>query len=187
MGRECIRYAVRNLTPVHFDHVLEFGVCRGASIKIIKEELDRKKEKYNIFGFDSFIGLPEDWVGTGLKKGYFSTDGKIPNIDGIKFFKGWFKDTIPEYLKIAKDIALLHVDCDVYSSTIDVLYGVQDFVVEGTIIVFDDWFYNHDPKYNDGNQKAFYEWIKDFKRDYRFIDFPGHGNPGVEHKILEVK
>ena len=186
MGRECIRYAAKHLTPAHLNHVLEFGVCKGASIKIIKEELGRKKDKHAVFGFDSFVGLPEDWVGTGLKKGHFSTNGKVPNIGGIKFFKGWFKDTIPEYLKIAKDIALLHVDCDIYSSTLDVLYGVQDFIVEGTIVVFDDWFYNHDPKYNDGNQKAFYKWVKEFDKDYKFLDFPGHGDVGVEHKILQI-
>ena len=63
MGRECIRYAARKLMLAHLDHILEFGVCKGASIKIIKGELSRKKDKHDVFGFDSFVGLPEDWVG----------------------------------------------------------------------------------------------------------------------------
>lgn len=184
--RKCIEYVARNLVPAHLNHVLEFGVCTGSSMKIIKRELNKKHKKYEVFGFDSFVGLPEDWPGTGLKKGYFSTQGNIPDIKDVKFFKGWFKDTIPEYLKIAKDIALLHVDCDLYSSTIDVLYGIQAYIVPGTIIVFDDWFYERDPKNNDSNQKAFYEWIDDCKKKYKFIDFPGSDNPTIGKKVLEV-
>jgi hypothetical protein len=184
--RKCIKYASRNLVPVHLDHVLEFGVCTGSSMKIIRAELDRNNYQHEVFGFDSFVGLPEAWEGTGLEKGYFSTKGNIPDIDRVKFFKGWFTETIPEYLKIAKPIALLHIDCDLYSSTLDVLYGVQDFIVKDTIIVFDDWFYNRDPKCNDSNQKAFYEWVDDYKCNYRFIDFPGSGDPTVGRKVLEV-
>jgi hypothetical protein len=148
-----------------YKHVLEFGVYSGNTVTQLKNLL---KNEYEIFGFDSFEGLPEDWVGTSLTKGFFNLKGQIPSIDGVTFFKGWFVDTILEYKKIAKPIALLHIDCDLYSSTIDVLYGLKEFIVPGTVIVFDEWYYNfNDVEENrQHEQKAFYEWVKDFNINY---------------------
>jgi hypothetical protein len=148
-----------------FTHVLEFGVNSGGTIKQLRNSLS---DKYELFGFDSFEGLPEDWVGTWAKKGDMSTKGIIPNIDGVTFYKGWFTDTIPQYKQVAKTIALLHVDCDLYSSTIDVLYGLKDYIVSGTIIVFDEWYYNHnDTEQNrQHEQKAFFEWVSEFNIKY---------------------
>lgn len=185
-----IEHAARHLMPTHLDHVLEFGVFKGHSMKIIKNELNKKKKKYEVFGFDSFKGLPEDWVTSEgdllLQKGTFSTDGKPPSIPGVVWFSGWFEETIPEYLKIAKNIALLHVDCDLYRPTVEVLYGLQDFIVKGTVIAMDDWFYERDPKYNDTVQKAFYEWVEEFSRTFKFCEFPGSKDPIRGQKIVEI-
>ena len=48
---------------------------------------------------------PEDWVdmngnlvGRG-KKGRFSTGGSLPKVEGVQFMKGWFTNTLPDYLK----------------------------------------------------------------------------------------
>jgi hypothetical protein len=150
------------LANYEHNHVLEFGVYYGKTIKLIKNSL---KDKFEIFGFDSFSGLPEDWVsfdgtiaGDGVCiKNFFTTNKIIPQIDGIKFYDGWFEDTINEYLKIAKPISLLHIDCDLYSSTKTILYNLNNYIKPNTIIIFDEWFYNGDPKYNDHEQKCFYE------------------------------
>jgi hypothetical protein len=45
----------------NYKHVLEFGVYKGDTIQKLRNSLD---ESYKIFGFDSFEGLPEDWIGT---------------------------------------------------------------------------------------------------------------------------
>ena len=185
-----IEYAVKNLMPTRLDHVLEFGVYKGNSIRIIKNELDKKKKIYDVFGFDSFIGLQEDWITPDgnvlLKKGHFSSDGTPPNIPNVTWFSGWFEETIPKYLKRAKDIALLHIDCDLYKPTIEVLYRLNTFIVEGTIIAIDDWFYERNPKYNDTTQKAFYEWVNDFNRDFRFCNFPGCNGTIYGQKIMGI-
>ncbi len=185
-----IEYTSRHIVPEHLDHVLEFGVFKGRSMRIIKDELDKKDKKYDIFGFDSFKGLQEDWLTPDgdvlLDKGSFSTKGKPPNIKGIVWFCGWFEDTLPEYLKQAKNIALLHLDCDLYKPAKEVLYGLQNFIVEGTVIAIDDWFYERNPKYNDTTQKAFYEWAKDFNREFKFHDFPGCKKSIYGQKIVEV-
>ncbi len=152
-----------------YPHVLEFGVYRGRTLSQIRKALP--VEKFKVFGFDSFVGLPEDWTGTNLKKGHFSTRKSIPQIEGVKFHVGWFKDTIPEYQKDAQDISLLHIDCDLYSSTIDILYGLHPWIKEGTIIVFDEWFYNHkDIEENrQHEQKAFFEWAADKNVSYEIF------------------
>jgi hypothetical protein len=179
------------LITTDYKHVLEFGVFRGTTIQIIKEKLNNPD--YKIYGFDSFEGLPEDWVafdgnvaGEGVcKAGFFTNDGIVPDIPGITFYKGWFEDTIKEYLRIAEPIALLHVDCDLYSSTKTVLYNLNDYIKEGTIIVFDEWIYNGNPAYNDHEQKCFHEWAVDFNRYYELID---HVNEGWinEQQIVKI-
>ena len=156
------------ITLLHSDytHVLEFGVNKGNTITQLRRSLS---DKYKLFGFDSFEGLPENWSGTWAKKGDMSTNGVIPNVPDVTFYKGWFTDTIPQYKLVAEPIALLHVDCDLYSSTIDVLYGLKDYILSGTIIVFDEWYYNHNdiPSNRLHEQKAFLEWVSEFDIKYK--------------------
>ena len=45
--------------------------------------------------FDTFEGLPEDWHNE--KAGSYSSDGKIPKIEGGEFIVGKFEDTLPEF------------------------------------------------------------------------------------------
>lgn len=162
----------------NYTHILEFGIWRGDSISKIRRDVDKK---YQIYGFDSFLGLPEDWIETGYKKGDFKINDRkfideLKNRTDIKIFEGWFKDTIPEYLKEAQNIALLHIDCDLYSSTIDILYSdIRNYIKPGTFIVFDDWKYlaiNRKDTEKDGlhNQKAFKEWAKDFNIEYKLLN-----------------
>lgn len=112
-----------------------------------------------------------------------STNGVIPNINNVTFYKGWFIDTIPVYKKCAESIALLHIDCDLYSSTIDVLYNLNDYIVPGTIIVFDEWYYNHRdiPENRLHEQKAFLEWAKEF--DIKYEEYPLIED---ERKIIKI-
>jgi len=172
-----------------YKHVLEFGVFEGKSTKRIKDNLD---DSFRFIAFDSFLGLPEDWkdsagkiAGRGVK-GRFTTKGKPPNIPGVEFIIGWYEDTIPKYLEIADKCALVHIDCDLYSSTKTVLWGINDYIVKDTILVFDEWIYNHDPKYNDHEQKAFFEWVNTFSRKYEFIDFVDKTQSGEEKRIVKI-
>jgi len=157
-----------NLINKDHKHILEFGVHFGGTIAQIRRSVP---VDYQVFGFDSFIGLPEDWTGTHHKVGAMTTNGSIPKVENVTFYKGWFKDTIPEYLKIAKPISLLHIDCDLYSSTIDVLYGLKDFILPSTILVFDEWYYNHHDiiENRQHEQKAFFEWSKDLNIKYEIL------------------
>ena len=165
--RRTIIHACSLVRP-EYEHVLEFGVAEGWSLNLIAERIP---DYMQIYGFDSFEGLPADWVGEdgtiAKKKGSFSTNGRVPDIERAQFYKGLFKDTIPQYLPIAKPIALLNIDCDLYDSTKDVLYGLNDVIVNGTIIVFDEWVYFscfHE-------QRAFYEWVEAHGRNFKLIEY----------------
>ena len=159
-------YACMLVNP-NYKHALEFGVFEGKSIRKIRNLLD---DTYKVFGFDSFIGLPENWENTICDKGSFDLQGAVPIIDGVQFFSGWFEDSIPHYLKEAEPIALLHIDCDLYSSTMTVLEMLRPYIVKDTIIVFDEWLYTtlDNKKSNIHEQRAFIEWVKKYDIRYEF-------------------
>jgi len=151
-------------------HSLEFGVGAGRSIQII-----RKRVRGEVFGFDSFEGLPADWVTSDglavLEKGFFATGGVPPEVEDVVFYRGLFRDTIPYYREIAKPVGLLHVDCDLYESTLDVLDGVGSLLREGSIIVFDEWWYSppgEQRQWCDHEARAFLEWVKG--RAFEFVE-----------------
>jgi hypothetical protein len=186
MSKSSLQHGLTLLDP-KFKHVLEFGVCRGGTIRTIRQELD---DSFLVFGFDSFQGLPEAWVDKHGKvvvpPEYFSTNGVIPDVHGVKFYAGWFSDTLKDYIKIAQPIALLHIDSDLYSSAKEVLVALNDHIVPGTIIVFDEWFYRHDARYDDHEQKAYNEWISEFDRRCEIVAFVDKTTSGEERKIMRV-
>tara|TARA_Y100001972_G_C7562741_1_gene282578 strand:- start:48 stop:803 length:756 start_codon:yes stop_codon:yes gene_type:complete len=147
---------------------LEFGVFKGASSKFInkiKSELHPKSQK-RLHGFDSFEGLPEEWTGNGSPKGTFKT--KPPVVPGVTFHKGWFSDTIPQFLKSNKDkCAFIHIDCDIYSSTVDILENLSSRIVPGTVILFDE-FTGYDA-WKDHEYKAFIEFVKKYNVEYKWL------------------
>lgn len=112
----------------------EFGVYSGSSLAIIAEHMP-------VIGFDSFEGLPEDWR-EGFPKGSFATDGDealyLPSpLYNQLLVKGWFEDTVPTFP--FPDLGLVHIDCDLYSSTVTALEAVLPCIHPGTILVFDEF------------------------------------------------
>ena len=152
----------------------EFGVKFGKSAKIISKIKNNQfpDSRLPYFGFDSFEGFPEktEWG----DKGRLTTEGIIPDIEGCQFFKGWFKDTIPEFnKKYSQPLAFLHVDCDIYSSTVEVLEGMRHNIVADTVICFDDMLsYSQIQKKWVGENhefKAFMEFVKKYDVEYKWI------------------
>lgn len=133
--------------------ILEFGVYSGTSINVIA----KARPTAPVFGFDSFEGLPDDWI-AGFPKGYFATDGWLPPVPAnVQLVKGWFDETLPPFVAAHPEpVSLLHVDCDMYSSTKTVFDSLAANIVPGTVIVFDE-LVNY-PGYRDHELKAFYEF-----------------------------
>jgi len=176
----------RTLIDPEYKHVLEFGVFKGETVRQLRQLFENH---FQVFGFDSFKGLPEDWVFKGgnkrIRAGAMNPQA-ILSVPGVEIFPGWFKDTIPQYLGRAANIALLHVDCDLYSSTKEVLFGLNAQIRSGTIIVFDEWIYNHDAAYDDHEQKAFYDWTTMCNRKFELVDFEDTSNCGEERQIVRI-
>lgn len=114
---------------------LEFGVYQGRTLTVIANA--RKHDQ--VFGFDSFQGLPEDWR-SNIPAGTFAT-GQLPDVPGAKLVVGWFNDTLADFLADHPGpVAFLHLDADLYSSTVTILEHVGPRLQPGSVIVFDEYF-----------------------------------------------
>lgn len=119
---------------------LEFGVWKGETFK--KWLAMNTNAQSRFFGFDSFEGLPEDWE-KDLPKGTFSVDGQTPEIQDQRgeFVVGWFDNTLYPFLErypLNRQL-VVHIDCDLYSSTLFVLAALDRHLPPRTILIFDDY------------------------------------------------
>ena len=125
--------------PIHY---LEFGVAGGTSfmwwIGANKHPASR------FFGFDTFEGLPEDWH--FFKKGAFSFDTPLLEDARGTFIKGLFQDTVYKFLDnyranmdTPEATRVLHLDADLYSSTLFALTMLAPFLRNGDILLFDEF------------------------------------------------
>lgn len=100
---------------------LEFGVYKGESFRYFAATLTNPGSR--LIGFDSFEGLPEDWG--HRPAGSYSAGGVLPEMDDprVLFKAGWFQETLPlqEFDVTAYDAVLVHMDADLYSSSLFVL------------------------------------------------------------------
>lgn len=110
---------------------LEFGVATGRTLDMIARRLP-------VIGFDSFQGLPEDWR-DNFPAGHFAGIRPPAEIPGATIVEGLFADTLPGF-DWPDEIALVHIDCDLYSSAKTVLDHIGYAVHSGTYIVFDEYF-----------------------------------------------
>jgi len=116
--------------------ILEFGVFKGDSIR----RLARRKPHSVIHGFDSFRGFPDD-----ARKDW-SQDFSLPSLPvvpaNVTLHAGFFEDTVPPFIaqwdEAPPPIALVHIDCDIFSSTHTVLSALGPHLRTDDIIVFDE-------------------------------------------------
>lgn len=160
--------------------ILEFGVRKGGKGSTFKLISDTFPERI-IHGFDSFEGLPEDWVmnpGDVARAKSMKAPMPVPPKNG-KFWKGWFDETIDEYLKEypSRHIAFLHIDCDLYSSTKTIFKKLNHLIIKDTIITFDDFYPFGTKPYSNWQEhewKAFVEWVTDNDRSFEVISRNNH-------------
>jgi hypothetical protein len=105
-------------------------------------------------------------------------DGQIPKIKGAEMIVGLFEDSLPGFVKDKiSNIAVLIVDCDLYSSTKTIFDYVKDYIVEGTIIIFDE-IHNGSGIYKqwaEHEYKAFSELIIENNLNYKWIAYEKFG------------
>jgi hypothetical protein len=160
-------YAIRNADPAGL--WLEFGVFKGYSINYMA-----RRTTAHIFGFDSFRGLQEAWAGPGLTRGAFDVGGRLPRVRrNVSLVPGWFSDTLPGFLaENNAPVALLHLDCDTYEATHDVLERLGDRLTSRSIVIMDDFhgFWG----FRDGQFRAWAEFVGARGLTYHYAAFNRH-------------
>ena len=116
-------------------------------------------------------GLPQAWGSEPA--GSYSTGGIVPSIAGnVYFHEGLFSDTLSPFLKDLGDeayVAYANIDCDLYTSTLDILEALHGRIVEGTILVFDEYICH--PTWRQDEFRAWRESCKRFGWKYEYLGF----------------
>jgi hypothetical protein len=172
LSTQPLQWVMENESPPQGKNVLwlEFGVWEGRSINYISQFT-----KESVYGFDSFEGLPEFWR-DGFNAGVFNLSGKLPRVnDNVKLVKGWFSDTLPQFLESHQDkkIGFVHLDADLYSSTKFVLSSIAPLLAKDAILVFDELINYKGFDGLNGELRAWDEFINEQKISYSWIG--GHG------------
>ncbi len=182
-GHPLLQEASQLARPTHGDAdelLLDLGVWLGWSTRLTSEASGRQ-----VYGFDTFEGLVEDWQIDDqmlLKQGTFSLsepiaqrsmrdtgvtlhDG-IPDALGrkVQFVKGSTYDTLAPFLaeRPRTPISLFHMDLDTYESCLHALETCKDHFVEGSILVFDEYLVTN------AEMLAFYEFQDKYELQWRY-------------------
>jgi len=146
--QDCIEHVISNNIP---GDIIETGAWRGGVTILARALLklygitDRK-----VWVADSFEGLPrpkseaDGWdyskvdflkVSLDTVKANFDSFGMLDN--QVVFLKGWFSETLPT--APIDRLAVLRLDGDLYSSTMDSLANLYDKVSPGGFVIVDDY------------------------------------------------
>ncbi len=166
----------------------EFGTFKGYSIWKSQQLANTYgAATMKFYGFDSFCGLPKP---AGIDDAGYFYEGQyncakatvIKNIKShggdltrIHLIEGYFDKSLKKqliYKYKMKPISIVYIDCDLYSSTKDVLSFIKNLLIKDSLILFDDWNAFSDNK-DKGEQLAFYEFKRKnpdikFRKDFSF-------------------
>ena len=138
---------------------VECGVARGGCLALMKYVAG---DNNKIFGFDSFEGMPDidkekdigdynksdprEWINKPVVENGINDVYKIfsilkQNFNNTHLIKGYFENTLTIQENIDKlgDIAILRLDGDWYNSVKICLDKLYDKVVDGGVIIIDDY------------------------------------------------
>ncbi|HVB56381.1 MAG TPA: TylF/MycF/NovP-related O-methyltransferase [Candidatus Acidoferrales bacterium] len=126
------------LATAPFDY-LELGVYQGESLRWRAKQAQHPDSK--LVGFDCFTGLPSAWE--DKPGGIFSTGRKPPEIRDVRcsFRVGMFSDTLPPFMLSfdAKRQTIVHMDADIYTSTLFVLITIAPKLKPGDLLLVDEF------------------------------------------------
>ena len=167
--------------------LVEFGTMTGNTARAIAEAMLAVERQYGLAPkrfhlYDSFEGLPEpvaipDTASPHVQLGHWAAGGckvlgkaelndlmlKILPKEQFELKEGWYSETVP---LIPQDqvFGFIHIDCDLYQSTIDCLRPLfaRGQIAPGAVLCFDDWMCN---KASDrfGERRAYIELCEEFR------------------------
>jgi hypothetical protein len=173
-------FAFAALNQVVGDY-FEFGLWAGESFAMAHRMRRRHHfDRMMLFGFDSFEGLPEidDYRNNVWSKGdYACSEAEVRRIlrraglrdDSYVLIKGYYEKSLNDDMHKAlgaRQAAIVYIDCDLYSSAKLVLNFIERYLVEGSIVCFDDYYcYKGCP--HQGEQRALGEFLRESKLKFR--------------------
>ena len=98
-----------------------------------------------------------------------------------RLVKGYFKDTLPK--EEIYPIAVAHIDCDLYSSTVEVLEFLKPRLVDGALLLFDDWFC-YRGRSDKGERRA---WLESGLKAQEYFNYAIQGKCMIYEKEEEIK
>jgi hypothetical protein len=152
-------------------HWLEFGVRSGTSLGWTIQA----RPTQIIHGFDSWEGLPEQWNTGGKTFRAGAMAVPMPTVPShIQLHQGWFDQTLEPWLeRYPGPCAYIHIDSDLYSSAIYVLKTLNDRIVPGTVIVFDELcnfrLSGKMDRWPEHEWRALCEWLDQYQRQVKPI------------------
>lgn len=164
----------------NLDNVYEFGVYGGKSIlDMLDAPKNHNKHIVNIWGIDSFEGLPDDSGKQEVKdwyKGNFNFSNlsnrtpedsrcflesliklQYPKVN-IRLIRTWFDKLVKDNDFLIADF--VNIDCDIYTSTVSALEFLYNnhLLKVGTVIRYDDFLPGNE--FGIGEGKAHIEWVE---------------------------
>lgn len=171
---------------------LEFGTGGGVSF-IAADRANRRSSRplRKLWGFDSFEGLPEEtstrnqhraWVAGSMacSEAEFRQICRRNGVRNYELVPGFYAESLA---KLGPDsfpsgsIAMVYVDCDLYSSTQKVLDFLWPRLSGGVIIAFDDYF-NFNQSGVSGERRALEERLATGDGRFRLQPYIQYGYAG---------
>lgn len=132
----------------------EFGCHSGRTFSAaVNASQYFRMNNAQFYAFDSFEGLPQTNEAEDgcFKTGTFCTPRaefvrivrdktgmKLPEANVVQ---GYYADTLtPELQARMPKAGVVHIDVDLYSSTVEVLHFLKPLLVPGSLLIFDDWY-----------------------------------------------
>lgn len=178
-----VMYAFKN-NRIAGDYV-EFGSCGATTFRFAFGESRKAGIKPHLWSFDSFKGLPPSadtnehplWTEGAMAMPIESFVRDCLNAgmttDDFSVVEGFYSDTLaPDVVARAaypKDIALAYVDCDLYSSTKDVLGFLSTRLKHGMVIALDDYYCWWDRGV--AGERVAFEEFKSAHPQYNFLPY----------------
>lgn len=143
--------------------VLEFGTLNGYTARKLAELMWELEHPGKLWCFDSFEGMPPatheiDRASYEIQAGAWQPGTpriRIPGVevaighaladilttDRVMLVLGWYEDTVARWFPQMLPPSIVHIDCDLYASTMTVLEWLKrhNLIRDGLVLLFDDW------------------------------------------------
>ncbi len=137
---------------------VECGVYTGGNVMILKKLIEKNKLNKKIYAYDTFEGMTaptsydvkidgtiakkkfkKNWANCSLDKVKQNFKETKLNTQNIKFIKGKVENTLKIKKNLPKKISILRLDTDFYESTKSELQKLYPLLVEGGVLIIDDY------------------------------------------------